>query len=240
MPRPPRFILPGYPQHVIVRGNNRQAVFADDSDYLSFLGWLQQAADRHRCAIHAYVLMTNHIHLLVTPTFADGLGKMVQMVGRHYVQYFNRRYRRTGTLWEGRYKASLVDSERYLLTCYRYVELNPVRANIVQCPSKYAWSSYRSNALGESSDLITRHELFDSLGDSASDRQAVYRELFATGIPEEDLVKIRDAANKGWALGSEGFVQRVERLTQRPACRQPRGGDRKSEAFRRLQGIKRN
>lgn len=184
--------------------------------------------------------MTNHIHLLVTPTFADGLGKMLQMVGRHYVQYFNRRYQRTGTLWEGRYKASLVDSERYLLTCYRYIELNPVRANIVQRPAEYEWSSYRSNALGESSDLVTPHELFERLGRSASERHGVYRELFATEIPEEDLVKIRDSVNKGWVLGSGGFVQWVERLTQRPACRQPRGGDRKSEAFRRRRGIKRN
>lgn len=240
MPRPPRFILPGYPQHVIVRGNNRQAIVADDSDYLTLLEWLQRASDRHRCAIHAYVLMTNHIHLLVTPTIADGLGKMIQLVGRHYVQYFNRRYQRTGTLWEGRYRASLIDSERYLLTCYRYIELNPVRANIVERPAEYEWSSYRSNALGEPSDLLTRHELFERLGRSASERLAVYQELISAEIPEDDLVKVRDAANKGWVLGSGGFVERVERLTHRPVCRQPRGGDRKSETFQRRRGIKRN
>jgi putative transposase len=149
MARLPRFVLPGHPQHVIVRGNNRDPIFNADEDYRFYLDKLQDAAKKHSCDIHAYVLMTNHVHLLVSPHTEDGISKMIQMLGRYYVQYFNSTYRRSGTLWEGRYKASLIDSDTYALTCYRYIELNPVRANMVAHPAEYPWSSYRGNALGE-------------------------------------------------------------------------------------------
>ena len=136
MARLPRFILPGQPQHIIQRGNNRQDIFCSEDDYLYYLEKLIEAASKHQCDIHAYVLMTNHVHLLVTPHTEEGIGKMMQVLGRYYVQYFNHRYKRTGTLWEGRYKATLIDTEQYLLTCMRYIELNPVRAKeMVNHPS---------------------------------------------------------------------------------------------------------
>ena len=175
MPRPTSFVIPGLPQHAIVRGNNRDPIFIAEEDYSTYLGWLRSAARKHDCAIHAYVLMTNHVHLLVTPSTEHGLGKMVQMSGRYYVQYFNHQYRRTDTLWEGRYKASLIDSERYLLTCQRYIEMNPVRANMVGQPAEYPWSSYPVNAGGMLSDLVTHHELYLQLGATTAERQLAYR-----------------------------------------------------------------
>ncbi|MGC2047550.1 MAG: transposase, partial [Gallionella sp.] len=149
MARLPRFVLPGQPQHVIVRGNNRSEIFCADADYRFYLEKLQLACDKHGCDLHAYVLMTNHVHLLITPHEEQSLSKALQMLGRYYVQYYNHCYQRTGTLWEGRYKATLIDSEAYLLTCMRYIELNPVRAGMVAHPSEYPWSSYHHNALGQ-------------------------------------------------------------------------------------------
>ena len=149
MPRKPRYVIPGQPQHVIQRGNNRCPIFITDDDYGCFGRYLREACSRQGCHVHAYVFMTNHIHLLVTPGSEDSIAKAMQSVGRRYVQYFNTTYQRTGTLWEGRYKATLIDSENYLFTCSRYIELNPVRANMVNHPSEYMWSSYRANALGK-------------------------------------------------------------------------------------------
>ena len=240
MPRPPRFVIPGLPQHVIVRGNNRACIFVAEDDYSTYLHSLRSAAVKHGCAIHAYVLMTNHVHILVTPSTEHGLGKMVQMVGRYYVPYFNQKYRRTGTLWEGRYKASLVDSEQYLLTCQRYIEMNPVRANMVEHPAEYPWSSYLVNAGGKLSDLVTQHESYLDLGATAAERQFTYRALFNSGLSDETLAEIRDAANKGWALGSPWFLQRIEAMLARPVRRQGRGGDRKSADYRKAERINRN
>lgn len=149
MARQPRYVLPGQPQHVIQRGNNRDVIFVAEADYRFYLDKLKDACDRMGCEVHAYVLMTNHVHLLMTPYEENSLGRVMQSLGRRYVQYFNYRYRRTGTLWEGRYRATLIDAESYLLTCYRYIELNPVRAGMVSHPGDYPWSSYRSNALGQ-------------------------------------------------------------------------------------------
>lgn len=145
MARLPRFNVVGQPQHVIVRGNNREPIFYTEPDYHFYLEKLRQACQKHDCALHAYVLMTNHVHLLITPNSENGISKAMQMLGRYYVPYFNQAYQRTGTLWEGRYKATLIDSELYALSCYRYIELNPVRAGMVQHPSEYPWSSYRCN-----------------------------------------------------------------------------------------------
>ena len=176
MARLPRFVIPGQPQHAIVRGNNRVPIFCADEDYRFYLEKLKQACDKHQCDVHAYVLMTNHVHLLITPHTEQGIGKVMQMVGRYYVQYFNHTYQRTGTLWEGRYKATLVDSERYLLTCYRYIELNPVRAeDMADHPADYKWSSYRFNALGQADDLIAPHHEYRRLGKGEAERQAAYR-----------------------------------------------------------------
>ncbi len=167
MPRQPRLVIPDHPQHVIIRGNNREAIFYSDEDYRFFLDKLKQACDKHQCDLHAYVMMTNHVHLLMTPYTESGISKAMQMLGRYYVQYFNYAYHRTGTLWEGRYKAALIDSENYLLTCYRYIELNPVRAEgMVQHPAEYPWSSHRFNALGKIDALVASHLMYQRLGKS--------------------------------------------------------------------------
>ena len=229
MARLPRFVLPGHPQHVIIRGNNRDPIFNADEDYHFYLDKLQDAARKHQCDIHAYVLMTNHVHLLVTPYTEDGISKMIQMLGRYYVQYFNYTYRRSGTLWEGRYKASLIDSDTYALTCYRYIELNPVRANMVGHPAEYPWSSYRGNALGERDGVLTPHPLFLALGNSPEARQAAYRALFEAHFDEKTLEEVRNSINKAWVLGSEHFKSLIASRLNRRADPLPKGGDRKSD-----------
>jgi putative transposase len=234
MPRLPRFVLPGQPQHVIQRGNDRQAIFRADSDYHFYLEKLAEAAIKYQCDIHAYVLMTNHVHLLVTPQQESSIAKMMQTLGRYYVQYFNTRYHRTGTLWEGRYKATLIDTEEYLLTCMRYIELNPVRAKmLVDDPSKYPWSSYCYNALGQQNHLLTPHLEYKRLGASDTDRQTSYRQLFNVQIPEMTLAAIRKATNKAWVLGSDRFKERMKQELNRPVQPAGHGGDRKSEVYRR-------
>ena len=164
MARKPRFNLPGIPQHIIQRGNNREPCFFDDADYIHYMENLHEAAVKNCAAIHAYVLMTNHVHILVTPGTEFSITHMMQDLGRKYVRHINRKYRRTGTLWEGRYKASLVDSEAYLLTCMRYIEMNPVRATMVERPGEYPWSSYSYNAYGNADQLVTGHPVYESLG----------------------------------------------------------------------------
>jgi len=230
--RLPRFILPGQPQHVIQRGNDRQNIFRSDEDYQFYLDKLLDAANKHQCDIHAYVLMTNHVHILVTPHTEEGIRKMMQMLGRYYVQYFNNRYQRTGTLWEGRYKATLIDAEQYFLTCMRYIELNPVRAkNMATHPSEYPWSSYSFNAQGQFDELVTPHHEYKRLGKVDVERQSEYRQLFRTRITEITLDAIREATNKAWVLGSERFKKRIENKLNRPVDSAGHGGDRKSEVY---------
>ncbi len=232
MARLPRFVIPGQPQHIILRGNNRTEIFCADADYLFYLEKLKQACNAHGCDIHAYVLMTNHVHLLVTPFEEHSLPKAMQMLGRYYVQYYNYCYQRTGTLWEGRYKATLIDSEAYLLTCMRYIELNPVRADMVAHPSEYPWSSYHYNALGQPNDLITPHSEYRRLGKTDDERQAAYRQLFKSHIPEGIVNEIRESTNKAWVLGNDRFKQRIQMKLERRVEPKPKGGDRKSEQFR--------
>ncbi len=232
MARLPRFTIPGQPQHVIVRGNNRSEIFCADADYLFYLEKLQAACEKHGCDIHAYILMTNHVHLLLTPHEANATGKTMQMLGRYYVQYYNYCYQRSGTLWEGRYKATLIDSENYLMTCMRYIELNPVRAGMVTHPSEYPWSSYGCNAQGRADVLVTPHAEYMRLGKSDEDRQAAYRQLFKHHISESGLDEIRQATNKAWVLGSDRFKQRIQQQLERRVEPSARGGDRKSEKFR--------
>lgn len=233
MARMPRYVLPGQPQHVIQRGNNRQPIFGADGDYNFYLEKLKEASDKHECDIHAYVLMTNHVHLLVTPHTKTSIGKMMQLVGRYYVQYFNYSYQRTGTLWEGRYKATLIDTEHYLLTCMRYIELNPVRATgMADHPANYPWSSYQCNALGQQDSLITPHEQYIKLGVSDETRQAAYRDLFEAHLPEMTIEAIREATNKAWVLGDDRFKIRMEKLLKRSVESKGHGGDRKSEDCR--------
>ena len=232
MARQPRFVLPGQPQHVIQRGNNRTVIFADEADYLCYLQMLTDASNRHGCKIHAYVLMPNHVHLLVTPESGQGISRVMQSLGRRYVQYFNYRYQRTGTLWEGRYKATLVDTEQYLLTCYRYIELNPVRAGMIGHPADYRWSSFRHNALGQPDALITCHKIYQALGPDDIQRQQRYRALFEQVIDPKIVEGIREATNKGWVFGNDRFKQQIALLLDRQLEPKCRGGDRKSNKFR--------
>ena len=233
MARLPRFVITGQPQHIIQRGNNRQAIFHTDEDYRFYLEKLSDAAKKYQCDIHAYVLMTNHVHLLVTPHTEDGIGKMMQMLGRYYVQYFNHCYKRTGTLWEGRYRATLIDSEQYLLTCMRYIELNPVRAqNMANHPVDYPWSSYAFNALGKEDQLVTPHLEYRRLGSTRQERQSSYRQLFCARIPEVTLEALREATNKAWVMGGERFKARMSKKMDRPVQSSGHGGDRKSKAYR--------
>ena len=215
MARLPRYVIPGQPQHVMLRGNNRNDIFRAEADYTFFLEKLQLACSKHGAEIHAYVLMTNHLHLLITPHEDQSLSKTMQTLGRYYVQYYNYCYRRTGTLWEGRYKATLIDSETYLLTCMRYIELNPVRAGMVSHPSEYSWSSYHHNAQGQANELVTPHREYHRLGKTAQERQAAYRQLFKHHLAERDMIEIRDATNKAWVLGSDRFKARMERQLER-------------------------
>jgi putative transposase len=210
MPRRPRLNLARVPLHVIQRGNNRQACFFAEEDYRFYLYWLKKGAEKYGCDIHAYVLMTNHVHLLVSRHGKTSVSGLMQSLGRRYVQYVNRIYKRSGTLWEGRFKASLVNAEEYLLLCYRYIELNPVRAGMVPDPGAYPWSSYRSHALGERDALIRDHELYLALGAKASERQRSYRELFRSQMDEEALTQIRKAASRELVLGNERFRQEIE------------------------------
>ncbi len=231
MARQPRFVLAGQPQHVIQRGNNRDIIFVADEDYRLYLETLTEVCERFDCDVHAYVLMTNHVHLLMTPNRDDGISKVMQSLGRKYVQYFNYRYRRSGTLWEGRYKSTLLDSESYLLACYRYIELNPVRACMVEHPSQYPWSSYGANVRGDENELVVPHEIYLRLGTTDRERHRAYRQLFKSHIDEAMLQEIREATNKAWVLGNDCFKQQVEAMMIRQVSPKSRGGDRKSDAF---------
>ena len=178
--------------------------------------------------------MTNHVHLLITPHKEDGISKAMQMVGRYYVQYFNKTYNRTGTLWEGRYKATLIDSDQYALICYRYIEMNPVRAmNMAEHPAEYPWSSYRFNALGEANPLVIPHDQYKALGQSDELRQENYRGLFVTEIEAKTLQAIRESTNKAWVLGSDYFKEKIAVKLNRPVAPLARGGDRKSKAYKK-------
>lgn len=229
MARKPRFNLPGVPPHVIQRGNNREPCFFSEQDYHFYLNALQTAGQKTDCAIHAYTLMTNHVHLLVTPGAVGSIPAMMQTLGRRYVRYINDTRQRTGTLWEGRYKSCVVDSGRYLLTCYRYIELNPVRARMVNAPGCYRWTSYRHNALGQPDKLVSEHESYRALGASRQARCHAYRELFRHHLDDHELHAIRVSANEELVYGSERFKDKIELMTRRRTRRgragRPRAAD---------------
>jgi putative transposase len=228
MPRRPRIKLAEVPQHIVQRGINREPCFFAEEDYHCYLHWLQKSAADWHCAIHAYVLMTNHVHLLATADKPDGIAKLMQSIGRRYVQYINRSYRRSGSLWEGRFKSSLVQAEEYLLTCMRYIELNPVRANMVNDSAQYRWSSYRHNGLGQADERITPNLLYLALGKDPDSRLAEYRGLFRSELDAEALADIRLALAQGQPLGSERFsemmcaaagLRRAQRRPGRPMAK---------------------
>ena len=178
MARRPRNIVVDYPYHIIVRGNNRQSIFIDDEDRRNYKDVLQAACSAHGLVVHAYVLMSNHVHLVATPTKAPALALVMQAVGRRYVRHFNRRHDRTGTLWEGRYRASIIQQDRYLLACQRYVEMNPVRARLVERPEAYVWSSHRHHLGLVHDPLVSPHNVYWGLGNTPFDREVAYRKLF--------------------------------------------------------------
>jgi len=210
MPRHRRLSLPGVPLHVIHRGTDRCAIFRDGLDFRVYWNVIKDASRRAQCAIHAYVMMTNHVHLLVAPVRAGGVASMIQIVGRQYVQYFNRRHGRTGTLWEGRYRSAIIDSDQYLFACMRYIELNPVRAAMTHHPRDYAWSSYLANAELEPDPLVTPHALYRGLAGDAIGRAASYRAMVAYGEPYADSdAQLREATKGGRILGSPAFRRRV-------------------------------
>ena len=232
MARLPRLNLPNIPLHVIQRGNNRHACFFADIDYMVYLDKLKEYSRKYKVHVHSYILMTNHVHLLITPQEVDATSQFMQALGRYYVRYVNRTYARTGSLWDGRYKASIIDSEIYFLTVSRYIELNPVRAKMVQHPAEYPWSSYHKNALGKKMDLITPNDLYLSLGKTNQERQQHYQSLFEQMILDFSLEEIRNSVNKGWVLGDILFKKQIEQQIGRPIPPLPRGGDKKSKKYR--------
>lgn len=215
--------LPGVPAHVVQRGNNRSACFFTEEDYQFYLECLAQGLRRYGVSLHAYVLMTNHVHLLVTPTNAEGISRLMQHLARLYVLYINRTYRRTGTLWEGRHKASLVQAETYLLTCYRYIEMNPVAAGMTASPDEYRWSSYGWHGWGQANPLITDHALYDALGVEELARRRAYRELFSYRLVDLDVHRIRHALAYNHPLGNDRFRASIEAALGRSVGEASRG-----------------
>lgn len=223
MPRARRQVVPGQPVHVIQRGNNRSACFMGADDFRFYLHALQHASARAQCAVHAYVLMPNHVHLLVTPRDHDGTALLMQALGRRFVRYFNASHARTGTLWEGRYRSALVDSDRYYFACSRYIELNPVRAGLASRPGAYAWTSFHRNGGGLANPLISPHPLYLALGECDRVRERAYRELFTRALDPVTIDAIRRATNAGRRLGDADAT----------AARQPAGGEGNASSNRR-------
>jgi putative transposase len=215
MARLPRLTVPGYPHHIIQRGNNRQPIFAADQDYETLLAMLDEHARKCSVAIHSYVLMSNHFHLLATPDTEQGIPTMLQSVGRRYVRYFNQRQNRTGTLWEGRYRSTLIQAERYLLACMAYIDLNPVRAGMVEAPGQYPWSSYL-HYVGQRNDrVITPHPIYWELGNTPFSREAAYAALVHSGISAAEQKALADSTHRGWALGEPDFLAQLQKRTAR-------------------------
>jgi putative transposase len=228
MPRRPRIHLNDVPLHIVQRGHNREACFYAEEDYHAYLHWLGEALAKERCALHAYALMTNHVHLLLTPKQAESVPRLIIALGRRYVQYINKTYRRTGTLWDSRYKSPLIQAETYLLSCQRYIELNPVRAAMVDDPAHYRWTSYRANGLGQPCAILTPHPLYLALGGDDKSRQGAYRALFRSQLDKTAVDDIRLALGQSQPLGNERFYARIEKLTGQRREAKPQGRPRVS------------
>jgi len=231
MARPPRCFAPGQTLHLVQRGNNRSTCFADDADRVVYLGMLAELAGTTRCAVHAYVLMGNHVHLLVTPETPNAPSSLMQRIGMRFAAYVNRRHRRTGTLWEGRFRSSIVDTDDYVVSCHRYIELNPVRASMVLVPGDYPWSSYRANALGSTDPVVTPHALYRVLADTDEGRRLAYRRLFEDALSAELLGRLRDCTNGGFVLGSPKFERQVAAMVGRRTWKGSPGRPRKESDF---------
>lgn len=218
MPRRPRVTMAGVPLHVIQRGNNRQTCFYDEDDYRLYLNWLHQYSKEESCDVHAYVLMANHVHILLTPGTPNAAGNLMKKLSQRYVQYINRTHQRSGTLWDGRFRSCLIQEKDYVLGCYRYIELNPVRASIVNHPAHYPWSSFRANAQGLSNPIITPHSFYDQLGVDTQERHQAYRSLFLSSLDTQFVTEIKQATNGNFVLGSRRYQEYVsERLGRRVA-----------------------
>jgi putative transposase len=223
MARLPRLVVPDHPHHIIQEGNDRQLIFREDEDYERFLGWLKESAREFKVSVHAYALMPNHLHLLASPTTEDGLARMMQRVGRYYVPWFNQKYQRLGGLFRGRFKTSLIDSERYFMTCSRYIEFNPVRNGVVSDPAGYKWSSYAHHAGVRPDALIIDHALYWGLGNTPFQREAAYIELAQQPLSAAELDSINQAVLKGWPLGSESFKAELQQKAKRQVLPAKRG-----------------
>lgn len=233
MARWPRLVAPGFPMHVTHRGHNRQATFHDAEDFASYREILHQASRRSACAIHAYVLMSNHVHLLITPTAPRSAANMMQRVGSRFVRYWNKRHHRSGTLWDGRFRSSIVDSDLYFMACCRYIDLNPVRAGISVDAASYIWSSFGRLALGMHDPLITPHGAYNALGVTDDSRQVAYQTYCATDGGNRTENTIRLATRGGAAAGHRQFVAGLELHLRRPAARKPHGGNRRTAEWHR-------
>jgi len=223
MARLPRLIVPFQPHYVIQRGLNGLSLFQDSADYEAFLGWLRSSAKQYKVAVHAYALLPGELHLLVTPADEDGLATMMQLLGRHYVPYYNQKYGRAGTLWHGRYKTSVIDAANYLLLCSRYIELAPVRAGLAGRPDDYAWSSFAHHVGQKSDGAVTDHALYWALGNTPFQREAAYTELSAYGLGSSEIKTIEAAVLKGWPLGSDKFKTDLEHKAKRQVLPAKRG-----------------
>jgi putative transposase len=224
MPRKTRMYVPGVPAHIVQRGNNRDATFFCDEDFIYYKEVLGDGLRRYGATLHAYCLMTNHVHLLMTPSYKDSISRVMQHIGRNYVFYVNHNYSRTGTLWEGRHKSCMVDAENYLLTTYRYIELNPVAAGMVNSPGLYPWSSFRCNGLGATDELVEPHEIYLSLGAQGETLLAAYQSLFEVSIPDDDVRAIRETLEASYPLGNTRFKVQIEAALGRKLGKLKRGG----------------
>jgi putative transposase len=219
MARQPRLSLAGYPHHVIQRGNNRQSIFYSDDDRKAYLAWLSEYAEKFDVAVHAFVLMDNHTHLLLTPQTDSGVPNLMQALGKRYAQNFNHFHKRTGTLWEGRYKSTVIQDDKYLLTCMAYIDLNPVRAGIVSAPVDFQWSSHRSYIGQQVIPLITPHALLWTLGNTPFARETAYAQFVESGLAADRQSELTESALKGWALGDTSFLAQLQTLTPRRASK---------------------
>lgn len=232
MARLPRLVIPNQPLHIMHRGNNRQDIFESEEDMIRIKEDIQYGLEKSDCQLHAYVVMTNHLHLLITPETKEQLSVFMQAMANKYVRYFNAKHQRTGTIWEGRYKSCLVDSEQYLFTLYKYIEMNPIKANMVASLIDYPWSSYAHHALGQEDKLISEHYLYQALGENSASRCDAYQALFDGLDMAKKNEAITQATDRGEAYGSDAFHQRIEKLISRPTRLVAHGGDRKSETYR--------
>jgi len=236
MARSSRIVIPNQPLHIIHRGNNRQDIFRSDDDRIRIKQDIELSFSKTNCYLHAYVIMTNHLHLFITPKSKDQLAAFMQSMANRYVRYFNAKYQRTGTLWEGRFKSCLVDSDQYLFALYKYIEMNPVKAGMVKDIADYEWSSYRHNALGQTDSLITEHKLYKDLGTTAKQRCENYREIFDVLNIEKQENQITEATVRGEVYGSGVFHSKIRELILRSTKLTSHGGDRKSEVYKNQAG----